>query len=274
MTAASAAPASSRVLSGDLEVLPVAELVQFFHLQGFDGVLSVTSEQGAPVAALYYEGRAVVHAVCNSREGPEAVYEALCVPKGRFEFFAGAQAPPRRSIRDSVQNLILEGLRRMEEASPLLALLPGADQPLFLAPEPPKDDIRLTAKEWGILSLVNGKRTIPQIADASGRPEGAVRDVLASLLAADLIQDHRDRGPLERIVPAPAAGAGVRFAAPTLLGTLILKKVDGTRTLVELIADLGVPEDRFLDDFRLLVRHGRIGFVQGEAEYHRLLETA
>ena len=36
------------------------------------------------------------------------------------------------------------------------AVLPAGDQPLFVAPEPPQDDIRLTAKEWSILSLVNG----------------------------------------------------------------------------------------------------------------------
>ncbi len=273
MTAAIAVP-SNRILSGDVQNLPLAELIQFFHLQGKDGVLSVTSDSGSPLAALYYEGRAVIHAVCNGREGPEAVYDALCVPSGKFEFLAGPVAPPRRSVTDSVQNLILEGFRRFADPTPLRRLLPPDDQPLFVAPEPPQDDIRLTAKEWSILSLVNGKRTIPQIVDSSCRPDDDVRDVLASLLAAGLILEQRDRGPLERVVPAPNTATGVRFAAPTLLGTLILKKVDGRKSLLELVAELGVAEDRFLDDFRLLVRHGRISFVKGEDEYSRVLATA
>ena len=85
-----------------------------------------------------------------------------------------------------------------------------------------------------------------------------MRSVLAGLLAADLVLKERDAAYLERIVPQVSREGGVRFAAPTLLGTLILKKTDGAKSLSALRAELGVAEERFLEDFRLLVRHGRI----------------
>ncbi len=266
--------ARSTALEGDLENLALPELIQFFHLQGRDGVFAVTAHDGNPLAALWYQGREVVHALAFGLEGADAVYAALTITKGRFEFVLGHPSPPPRTIRQSVQNLILEGLRRLDGGWNLEAVLPADDQPLFVAPEPPQDDIRLTAKEWSILSLVNGKRTIRQIIESTGRPEEDVRSVLAGLLTADLVLKERDSAYLDRILPQVSREGGVRFAAPTLLGTLILKKTDGTRSLKALLADLGVAEERFLEDFRLLVRHGRIAFVAGEDEYRRYVESA
>lgn len=264
----------STALEGDLENLALPELIQFFHLQGRDGVLAVSGPDGSPIAALWYQGRNVVHALAFGLEGADAVYASLSITRGHFEFVLGFPSPPPRTVRESVQNLILEGLRRLEAGWNVEAVLPPDDQPLFVAPEPPLDDIRLTAKEWSILSLVNGKRTIGQLIEATGRPEDDVRSVLAGLLTADLVLKERDASHLERIVPAVSREGGVRFAAPTLLGTLILKKIDGVRSLKNLLGDLNVPEERFLEDFRLLVRHGRITFAAGGEEYHRYIESA
>jgi hypothetical protein len=264
----------STALEGDLENLALPELIQFFHLQGRDGVLSVCGSDGGPLAAIWYQGREVVHALAFGLDGADAVFASLTVTRGRFEFVLGHPSPPPRTIRMSVQNLILEGLRRLDGGWNVEGVLPPDDQALFVAPEPPQDDIRLTAKEWSILSLVNGKRSIRQVIEATGRPEEDVRNVLAGLLAADLVLKERDSAHLDRIVPRVSREGGVRFAAPTLLGTLILKKTDGARSLKTLLADLGVAEDRFLEDFRLLVRHGRIGFASGEEEYRRYVESA
>ncbi|HYN44293.1 MAG TPA: DUF4388 domain-containing protein [Thermoanaerobaculia bacterium] len=264
----------STALEGDLDNLALPELIQFFHLQGRDGVLAVIGPDGSPLAALWYQGRQVVHALAFGLEGADAVYAALTITRGRFEFVLGHPSPPPRTIHENVQNLILEGFRRLTGGWDLEAVLPADDQPLFVAPEPPQDDIRLTAKEWSILSLVNGKRTIRQLIEATGRPEDDVRSVLAGLLTADLVLKERDSAYLERIIPQVSREGGVRFAAPTLLGTLILKKTDGTKSLRGLLADLGVAEERFLEDFRLLVRHGRITLAAGEEEYRRYVESA
>src|SRR5207248_1024048 len=147
---------------------------------------------------------------------------------GTFQFLGSDTRLAPRTVKESVQNLILEGLRRIEEMTDVFGLLPADDKPLFLAPEPPQDDIRLTAKEWSVLSLVNGKRTIAEIVAASNRPSADVRSVLSSILAADLVVDTKVDAHLDEIVPcvatAPGAPGAVRFGAPTLLGTLILKR--------------------------------------------------
>ena len=171
-----------------------------------------------------------------------------------------------------MQNLILEGLRRFDELSHMARLLPADHLPLYLAPEPPQDDIRLTAKEWRILSLVNGKRTIPQIVEVAGRDDAEVRAVLVGLLTADLIVDRRDDSYLDAMVPRMLKQSEVgttRYAAPTLVANLLLKAADGTRTAREIMAALRLEEKAFLDELKLLVRTRWLGFARGQDVFER-----
>ncbi len=262
-----------RILVGEIEHLPLPELIQFFHLQGFDGTLALSDPLGEPIGAIFYLRRQIIHALFRGRQGSEAVYLALGLQKGRFEFLGGTPLAPVRTVNESVQNLILEGLRRLDagEAGHVEKLLPPDGQPVYLAPEPPQDDIRLTAKEWRVLSLVNGKRTIQQIVEHSRKREEEVRPILAGLLAADLILIEKDTSYLDAIVldTAIATSGGVRFAAPTLLGTLILKRIDGQKTLRDLLTELNLPEDRAVEDIKALVKLGRIEILAGHFEFER-----
>jgi hypothetical protein len=123
--------------------------------------------------------------------------------------------------------------------------------------EGPNDDIRLTAKEWRILSLVNGKRSVRQIIDSAAREEGEVRGILVGLLAADLIVDRRDDTYLDAIVPRHLRQDEVgttRYAPPTLVGNLLLKACDGRRSARTLMAELHMDERQLLEELKLLVR--------------------
>lgn len=264
------------IMSGDLSQLPAAELIQFFHVQGLDGVLLIEDEAGRPLSAIYFQDRAVVHALCGDVAGRKAVYRALTLAKGRFRFLRGLVPGVDRSVRDSVPNLLLEGFRRLDQTSHLSALLPEDSATLYVAPEPPQDDIRLTAGEWRILSLVNGKRTIREVVAASGRKLEDVRGILTSLLTADLISADQDDYWLDAIFPRVLRSdeaAVHRFSPQTLLSNLLVNKADGRRSLRQLIADLKADEKVLLDELRLLVRTRWIGFAEGEAEYQKFVGT-
>ena len=262
------------ILSGDLSQLPVAELVQFFHVQGLDGVLLIEDPAGRPQCAIYFQARGVVHALCDELTGKKAVYRALTLATGRFRFLRGLVPGVARSVQDSVPNLLLEGFRRLDGTSHLAALLPEDDATLYVAPEPPQDDIRLTAGEWRILSLVNGKRSIGEIVAASGRDPDDVHAILTSLLTADLIATDQDDRWLDAIFPRVLRSdeAGVqRFTPQTLLSNLLVNKSDGRRSLRQLIVDLKADEKVLLDELRLLVRTRWLGFAAGEGEYLRFV---
>lgn len=216
-----------------------------------------------------------MHAVCDGVAGREAVYSAITFLSGRFEFFAGTPSRIEKTVEDNVQNLILEGLRRIDELAHVAPLLPPDDAPLFLAAEPPHDDIALTAKEWRILSLVNGKRTIRQIIEGSKRDESDVRAVLTGLLAADLVVDRRDDSYLDDIVPRHLRQEEVRearYAPPTLVANLLLNACDGRNTARTLMAELKMDERRFVEELKLLVRTRWVGFAAGRELFERLTE--
>jgi uncharacterized protein DUF4388 len=264
-----------KAFEGDVAELPVPELLQFIHISGKDGVLVVTDVTGRPRAVIHYAQSSIVHATCDGIVGREAVFAAVAFSSGRFEFFTGKAAHIDRTIDDNVQNLILEGLRRLDELSHVASLLPKDHEPLFVAPEPPHDDIRLTAKEWRILSLVNGKRSVRQIIDTSARDESEVRAVLVGLLAADLIVDRRDDSYLDAIVPRhlPQSEVGTtRYAPPTLVGNLLLKSCDGRRTARQLMADMRMDERQLLEELKLLARTQWIAFAAGGEVFHRLAQ--
>lgn len=269
------AQSGTKVFEGDVAALPIPELLQFLHISGKDGVLVVSDEGGRPRAVVHYAGTTIVHATCDGIIGREAVFASIAFAKGRFEFFAGSSANLQKTIDDNVQNLILEGLRRMDELSHVAGLLPGDDEPLFVAPEPPHDDIRLTAKEWRILSLVNGKRSVGQIIDASAREESDVRAILVGLLTADLIVDRRDDSHLDAIVPRHLLHHEVgttRYAPPTLVGNLLLKSCDGRRTARQLMNDMRMDERQLFEELRLLARTRWIAFSAGEDVFRRLAQ--
>ena len=265
------------IMSGDLSQLPVAELIQFFHVQRLDGVLLVEDADGRPLAAIYFQDRNVVHALCEDLAGRKAVYRALTLASGKFRFLRGLVPGVAPSVRDSVPNLLLEGFRRLDRTSHLSALLPEDDVALHMAPEPPQDDIRLTAGEWRILSLVNGKRTIREIVAASGRQTEDVHDILTSLLTADLISTDRDDHWLDSIFPRilrSDEAAVQRFTPQTLLSNLLVNKADGRRSLRQLIAELKADEKVLLDELRLLVRTRWLGLAAGEIDYLRYVEAS
>ena len=267
---------SGSILSGDLSQLPVAELIQFFHVQGLDGVLLVEDLTGRPLSAIYFQDRSVVHALCDDLTGRKAVYRALTLATGKFRFLRGLVPGVARSVKESVPNLLLEGFRRLDRTSHLSALLPEDDATLYVASEPPQDDIRLTAGEWRVLSLVNGKRSIREIVAASGRDPGDVHGILTSLLTADLVSTDQDDRWLDAIFPRVLRSdeAGIqRFTPQTLLSNLLVNKADGRRSLRQLIGDLKADEKVLLDELRLLVRTRWLAFAAGESEYLRFVEA-
>ena len=265
----------ARAFEGDISVLPMPELLQFISISGRDGVLVITDAVGKARAVIHYQQSTILHANCDGIVGREAVFAAIAFSSGHFEFFAGTSTYLERTVDDNVQNLILEGLRRMDELSHVTNLLPADDHPLFVAPEPPDDDIRLTAKEWRILSLVNGKRSVRQIIETSHREEPEVRAVLIGLLTADLIVDRRDDSYLDAIVPRHLRQEEVgttRYAPPTLVGNLLLKSCDGRRTVRELMEQMRLDERALFEELKLLVRTHWVGFSAGDQVFAQLAQ--
>jgi hypothetical protein len=262
------------IMQGDLAEYPVPDLLQFIHASRKQGQLILESPTVVRPAGVFFAGGELVHAYCPPAVGVPALYQLLGWQHGRFAFLKGAP-PPERTIHAELQNLILEGLRRLDEFRVLEAHLPPFDTALHLAlDQAASDEIRLTHAEWRLLSQVNGRRTLGELIDVSGRPADEAARLFYGLLSAGLVTAEHDDAYLDLIVPAkvPTAEAPPnRAAPPTILANLLLQKVDGRRSLRALLAALGCDRHALAEELRLLVRTGWVRIDAGAEDWRRHL---
>ncbi|MDQ3668026.1 MAG: DUF4388 domain-containing protein [Acidobacteriota bacterium] len=99
-------------LTGHLSDLSLSELIEFFCNQRKSGRLKVLYPQGAGYFHLH--AGSVVDARIGVVRGIDAVYYALTLPNARFEF-SGSGETADRTINQPWTQVVLEGLRRLDE---------------------------------------------------------------------------------------------------------------------------------------------------------------
>ena len=103
-------------LTGQLSDLSLAELIEFFCNQRKTGRLKVAY---SPLPGIFYiKDGELVDARIGSLKGVEAVYYALRQPNVKFDFQPQREAP-ERTINEPWAQVVLEGLRRLDEGVPV-----------------------------------------------------------------------------------------------------------------------------------------------------------
>ena len=126
----------------------------------------------------------------NTRQVETILYNLLFWKKGRFEY-KDAKLNLKGMIVTQLNpmKLILEASRRIDELSVLKEFIPS-DKLVFKisGKVQSKEEIKLNANEWRILSLIDGTRTVRQIINESGYDEFAVYKIFFSVISSGLIE--------------------------------------------------------------------------------------
>jgi hypothetical protein len=135
----------------------------------------------------------------------EILYDAFVWTGGHFAFFDALELPPHAvTISVDLSNLIMEGARRIEEWEHCLRLLPDKQVVFRVVSHPAEDKITLTADEWRILFLINGRRTLEELCHDSEDEPFEIYRVVYGLLGSKLIEPLP---PAEKsLSPADTAG--------------------------------------------------------------------
>ncbi len=99
-------------LTGQLSDMSLAELIEFFCNQRKTGRLKIDSHRGHGL--FFIKNGELVDAKVGSLSGTEAVYFALTMPNAAFDFSSDFE-PLRRTIQEPWTQVVLEGLRRLDE---------------------------------------------------------------------------------------------------------------------------------------------------------------
>ena len=161
----------------------------------------------------------------------DVVYNLMTWNEGPFRF-ADNEMPSNDHILVPVdlENVIIEGARRIRENEQLIEHLPNLDMALKF-PQNPKEKfkgVHLSVEEWRVVSFVNPKNTIRQIAKANNMSEMEIRRVVYGLEQAGLVEMVKPPG-----ADKTGAGRGRRRAptAPPVQKKVVNKLIDKIRSL-------------------------------------------
>jgi len=130
----------------------------------------------------------------NTKQAEIILYNLLFWEKGKFEY-----RDARLNLKNMIvtqlnpMKLILEASRRIDELSVLKKVIPS-DKLVFTmsGKVQSKDEIKLNANEWRVLSLIDGSRSVRQVVAESGYDEFAVYKIFYSVISSGLIEQKEE----------------------------------------------------------------------------------
>lgn len=130
----------------------------------------------------------------NTKQVEVILYDLLLWEKGRFDY-KDAKLNLKNMIVTQLNpmKLILEASRRIDELSVLKKVIPS-DKLVFKmsGKVQSKDEIKLNANEWRVLSLIDGTRSVRQVITESGYDEFAVYKIFFSVISSGLIEQREE----------------------------------------------------------------------------------
>jgi hypothetical protein len=149
----------------------------------------------------------------------DIVYRLFTWVEGLFSF-EPALLPGNDKITFPIdlENVIMEGTRRMREWEQLAEELPNLDMALKFADRPTANikNMNLTVEEWRIIPFISPKNAMRAIAKANNMSDLDIRRIVYGLLQAGMVEVVR---PENMPKPAPpsssATGRRPQAAAPT-----------------------------------------------------------
>ena len=179
-------------LQGSLSEFTVDDILQFLGSSAKTGLLRITRQPHtiAQIGSVFFVDGRMVHAELDQLEGEEVLYNMMLWTEGRFVFDPDVTSESR-SIRQPNANVLIEGARRKDEWVYMARDIPDLDHvPEFTLPQDQDtgQQITLNTSEWVVLSKIDGKRSLREVARQSGLSEFNTCRLLFSLIRNHLIK--------------------------------------------------------------------------------------
>lgn len=178
---------------GSLSELPLPDIIQLISVSGKTGMFSLTN--GASHGEIYLRQGQIVHGETGKLAGEEAVYEMAIWQEGEFVFIPG-QETEHKSVRRSNTNLLMEAARRIDEWKVLSKRIPSTRMVPVFTNHSSTTSVSLTPQEWNLISKVDERRSIDEIALGLGKSPFEVCKLLYGLLTSQLVSLKDNLGDL------------------------------------------------------------------------------
>ena len=146
--------------------------------------------------------------------------------EGQFEFMPDKLAlEDRLTMPINLENVIIEGSRRLHENERLQDELPDLESTALgftSRSEAGLPSVYLSVEEWQVISFINPRNTIKQIAQANNMDDFQVRKIVYGLVQAGLIELVR---PTAGIAPATMAGRRKGVETPPAVKRSVIERL-------------------------------------------------
>jgi len=163
------------------------------------------------------------------------VYPLFTWPDGTFRFESNVLPfSDRINVAIDLENVIMEGSRRLKEWERLQDELPNLDMALKFADRPGANmrNISMSVEEWRVVSFINPRNTIRQIAQYNNMSDFQVRKIVYGLLQAGLVEMVQPEGVTLPAKPgAPGQAASLTTRRPAVKRGVVLRLIDRIRKL-------------------------------------------
>ncbi|MFQ5575676.1 MAG: DUF4388 domain-containing protein [Anaerolineae bacterium] len=123
------------------------------------------------------------------------VYSLFSWTEGQFKFNQSVQpSNDRITVPLNLDNVILEGSRRIQEHERLLDELPDLGVVALKVTDKPLRDVKLTPDDWRVIAHIHPRNTIEQIAQANSMDEIQIRKIVYGMLQAGLVELIKPEG--------------------------------------------------------------------------------
>lgn len=158
----------------------------------------------------------------------ESVYGLFGWPEGEFRFEQGqkpAADSPVMPIPVSVENLIMEGVRRIDEWGRIKDRIPSTDMIVKFVDQPGEKakGVKLAPEEWRVFARINGKDTLAEIAVKTTLSEFDVCRIVYGFLTAGLVDVSK------KPKPAPVGAARGQVEQPRVKKSLVTRIINRIR---------------------------------------------
>lgn len=151
---------------------------------------------GQPLGQILVQQGAIAQAdlqACIQQQIEEMVYDLFSWREGEFKFLAN-QRPAIDDVQSlvplPVENLIMEGVRRVDEMSRIKERIPNNDMIVRFVDRPQEKaaNINMTADEWRIFARINGRTSINEISEKTGLTAFQVSHIVFGFITAGLVE--------------------------------------------------------------------------------------
>jgi hypothetical protein len=158
----------------------------------------------------------------------ESVYGLFGWPDGEFRFEQGQKPDPAEPIMPTplpVENLIMEGVRRIDEWGRIKDRIPSTDMIVRFVEQPGEKakGVKLAPEEWRVFARINGKDTLADIAQKTSLSEFDVCRIVYGFMTAGLVD------VVKKPKPAAVAGGGQAREAPRIKKSLVNRIINRIR---------------------------------------------